>query len=781
MKRFTHLFICAMLLFTVAAAQKKEIAARTSSLINEGWTFSYVADEKAGEAFGNESHIAIPHTWSTYETTRQEHPFIRNPSPKDGDFWWKGWGWYKRNLQISKSQQSKRIIVEFDGVQKYCKVWLNGHLLGEHKGGFTSFYFDLTGFVQSGNNVLTVAVNNQQRDGFSIPPMDAGNWDLYGGIYRDVRLVVTDKLYVPFQGSATHEGGTFITTPVVSDQQGIVHIKTWIKNDFKQAKTCRLKTIITNPKNEIVAEVVTSKIIAPGTLVAIDQQSAPIKKPMLWSPSSPSIYKVHSVIQSEGKVSDIYQSTFGFRWFYWDYTKNRLILNGKELNIQGIMRHQEYPWLGDAIPKWMSRNDLLDIKKNLEMNFYRGTHYSQDPYVYDLCDSLGLMVCEDLPNVKNKPFSTEVQQQQLREMIRRDRNHPSILFWGMGDETDHAANSEWAVKEDTTRIIHARAVVGPSAGKYAVNTDQNVQFGGLLQCTIRGWYNKDVKDFEPESSQHAGNEEWQHARARIKNKVKADERIDMTNLIVWCYADHGCDREYRNSPLLHLNPKGWVDLYRVPKYVYYLYQANHAKKPMIFIHPHNWTARYLGSRRDIIVDSNCDQVRLISEGKDLGVLYPDSNNLQSVVFKNVSVNKGTLIALGYKKGLKVCDTLYMAGPPARLKLSTSHLKLQAAKNEIAILTADVVDAAGHHVIGANPQLHWKVDGPATLVGPDTFTTDTDKQAQMEGTMYIDVPVKNVIRSTGIPGKITVTLLSDGLEKDKIEILVVKKIKDDKEV
>ena len=773
--------LLSLMLFLCASLQAQNSIpgnVRTSTLLNENWKFQYFPDENAAN-WGYEKpgfddskwkDIAAPHTWSTYETTGELHPFIRSAALKDNNHWWTGWGWYRRALMVNRSLSGKKIILEFDGVQKYCKVWINGMLVGEHKGGYTSFYVDITGKVFfDRKNIIAVAANNLQKDSMAIPPMDGGCFDVYGGIYRDVRLVASSKLSIPFQGSSQHEGGTFITTPHLSQEQGVVNIKTFIKNDLSQSKQVRLRSIIVDATNNIVAEISSDKLIPAGKLVEIEQRTGTIKKPKLWSPSTPALYQVYSVVEANGKVEDVYKSSFGFRWYYWDKARSTLVLNGKDIDVQGIMRHQEYPWLGDAIPKWLSRKDLLDIRQNMEMNFYRGTHYTQDSYVYDLCDSLGLMVCEDVPNVKNKAFSEEVQKQQLTEMIRRDRNHPSIIFWSMGDETDHAAHSEWAVEEDTTRVIYARSIVGPSAGNFVDATDKDIQFGGLLQCTVRGWYNKDIKNYEPQSSQLTGTEEWQHTKIMVANPIKANERIDMKNLIIWCYADHGCDREYKNAPILHLNPKGWVDLYRNPKYAYYLYQANHASKPMIFTHPHSWTKKYLGTEQDMIIDANCDSVQLMVGNKSYGTLYPNASNFHCVTFKNIKVTNDDLLAIGFKNGQKVIDSLHMTGDAAILKLSSSHTTLRPAKNEVAILTADILDVKGHHVLGANNTLRWKIEGPATLVGPSEYVSDTDKHEQMEGVMYIDAPVSNVIRCTGKPGKIIVTIESSGLASAKVEI------------
>src|SRR5262245_22045989 len=207
---------------------------RIEKTVNREWVFNYFPDEHADalgcQAPGYEDSawpaIAIPHTWQTFETTGKLHPFIHDANEKDDPYWWRGWGWYRKHFSIAKDQMGRKVFVEFDAVQKYCKVWVNGKPVGDHKGGYDSFYFDVTDLVRfGGDNVLAVAVNVDQNDQFKIPPMSAGNWNTYGGIYRDARVVIKDRLYVPFQGSYKHEGGTFVTTPKVTETGALVRIR----------------------------------------------------------------------------------------------------------------------------------------------------------------------------------------------------------------------------------------------------------------------------------------------------------------------------------------------------------------------------------------------------------------------------------------------------------------------------------------------------------------------------------------------------------------------------
>ena len=773
--RTITLFISFLFSVSIISAQKQQSGIqknkRIEKTINSQWTFNYFPDENADKGYESVAYddsrwpaISLPHTWSTYETTGELHPFIRSAAESDNPYWWTGWGWYRKHFSINPSFPGEKIFIEFEGVQKYCKVWMNGKYLGEHKGGYGSFDFDLTDHIIPGkDNVLAVAVNNKQKDRFKIPPMAAGNFNVYGGIYRDVKLVIKDNLYIPMQGSASHEGGTFITTPVVSEKEGIVRIQTWVQNDYKQSKTCNLNTYIYDASGKMIQVLKSKSTISPGQLYKFDQTSRPVKDPHLWSTNDPYLYKVYSEITDGNIVTDGYTSPLGFRWFHWDYNENFLYVNGKKVIIRGGNRHQEYPWLGDAIPKWITRMDFSDMAENMNYNFMRTAHYPNDKYVYELTDSFGIIIDEESPSIKNQEFSVEVQEQQMKEMIRRDRNHPSIMFWSMGNETNHAVDSKYAIVEDTTRILTARRVLDGSAGAFVKHTDDNLALENLLRCTIRGWYNKDVKNLEPSDSQHSGTEEHQ------QNMLKASGLFGTGNLCTWLYEDHGADREYLNSPMLHVNPKGYVDVYRVPKYAYYFWQATYSEEPMVFIQPHYWRSQYIGQTKDIVVNSNCDNVELLVNGVSKGSLVPGAANFHSVTFKDIRIEKGILKAVAAKNGKTVQSQIVMAGEPAKIFLSGSHRRIIAGRGTVVIVTADIVDSEGNHIYGANNTVTWTVSGPATFSGPAVYESDIKKHHAMEGVWYIDMPVSNVIRSTGKPGKIHITVSASGLASGSFDI------------
>ena len=756
-------------------------ALRVEKTINRDWTFQYLPEPQPNLAPAAPGYddaqwqaIAVPHTWSTFETTRDVHPFIRAANERIDTYWWYGWGWYRKKFSVGTEHAALLVFLEFDGVQKYAKIYLNGELVGEHKGGYTSFSVDITKHVKFGaENVLALQVSNRRDDSFGvIPPSTAGNFDVYGGVYRDVRLVLTDRLHVPFQGSAEHEGGTFVTTPELDAQHAAVRVRTWVRNSYAEPRMTALVTTVRDAENKIVLTATAHATLAPGELHEFDQSVGGIASPRLWSPDSPYLYHVATEVRDGERLSDTFTSPLGLRWFSWNKPEKRLYLNGQKFVLHGTNRHQEFPWLGDAMPKWLHREDLEVIRNGMGLNFQRTAHYPNDPFVYAECDRLGFLLIEEACAIKDIAFGRDIQKQIVQEMIRRDRNHPSIVMWSMGNETNQPADSAWGAAEDPTRLIYLRR--SDNGGDHVDLTDKDIAIENLLRCTARGWLNDDDHDFgaqgsHPSGAQVTGTEEWQHEKTRTSEKLADD------NVVTWLYADHGADREYLNSPLLNINPKGWVDAYRFPKLAFYIWPANFTTKPMAFIHPTWWRPQYLGQRHEIRVDSNCDEVELKLDGHTLGRQTPSADNAHSVVFADVEIRPGTLTLAGRKGGAwlpQPLATLTLAGPSTRLVLTTAQKQISADRAGIAVLKVDAVDETGVHVYGANPPLTWMVSGPGTLVGPDHYETDTKKNGALDGTMYVDLPIANVLRSTATPGEIRVRVSAPGLAPAEITLTSV---------
>ncbi len=743
---------------------------RIEKIINSQWTFNYFPEETADKGYEGDKYddsrwaaISLPHTWMTYETTGELHPFIKNPSEQDNPYWWRGWGWYRKHFSVNTDYSNTKIFIEFEGVQKYCKVWINGIYLGDHKGGYGSFDFDITSFVRQGeDNVLAVAVNNRQNDIFMTPPMEPDEFNVYGGIYRDVTMVIKNKLYIPMQGSASHEGGTYITTPKVTEQEGLARVMTWVQNDYPAQKKCLLRTTVIDASGKPVLTMKKEAIINPGRIFVFDQ-SGSIKNPSLWSVEKPYLYTVISEVTEGTEVLDRYQSPLGFRWFRWNTAESSLYINGKKVIMNGGSLHQEFPWLGDAIPKWITQMDFLDISEKMNYNFLHTSHYPNDKLVYDLADKKGVVIMEESPSIKDHDFSPEIQERQMREMIRRDRNHPSIMFWSVGDNSDNAVDSKYVIAEDTTRIITAGEVTTESDDDYLTQTDLSIPNEKLQLSAVRGWYNRDVKDVFASGPKECGTEEQQ------QDGLKETGLFGKANLVAEVFQDHGSHSEYLNSPIFNVNTDGYVDIYRMPKYSFYFWQAAFYDKPMIFIQPHYWRLQYKGQKKDIVVNSNCEKVELKVNGLSKGILFPADSNSHTVTFKDISVEDAILTAEGTMKGMPVSTRVAMAGEAVRITLSTSQKQIPADRGSVAVITADIVDAKGNHVYGASNTIKWSIKGPAKPAGPLVYESDIDKHNGTEGVWYIDMPVSNIIRSNGKPGKITVQASSGGLVSGNLEI------------
>lgn len=752
---------------------------RISEKLDNDWTFLYAPSTVENKEYlsigyvdNKWSIVHVPHTWMTYETTGDLHPFIMNASESEDAYWWRGWGYYRKTIELDSCLKGKKFFLEFDGVQKYCNIYVNGKKVGFHKGGYNSFSVDITSFIDwtKVGQTIGVSVNGYRRDKWKIPPMTAGNWDVYSGIYRPVRLLIKNDIYIPYQGDSDHEGGTFITTPYVKDNSASIHVSTYVKNDQRKTKKVFLVTAIVDGSDSLLTTLKDSVDLLPGVITKIDQQTSILKGIHYWSDKNPFLYKVKSFVYSDKKLVDCYESPLGIRNFYWNYKTNNLYLNGEKINIRGTNRHQEYPWLGDAIPEWIMLKDLMDIKYGQGINFMRTAHYPQAPIIYDFNNQHGIITVEEVPNIKNIDFDNEVQEQNVRAMIRRDRNNPCIFFWSIGNETSDPADSKWVHEEDTTRIIHARKCEG--GGIYIQHTHQNLDMENLLRITHRGWFtNEDVPSFinsNPKSGQEAGSNMWQYTMAKVLN---GSTRGDLNhNCVAWLYEDHGADRCYKNSILKNMNAKGWVDMYRIPKYIYFLTKANYTDQPFLYIQSAYWRQKYIGQCRTISIDSNCDEIELFIGKQLIGRKKIEKEHFNSVSFNNVQIKKGELKAIGYiHKRPVVTQICKMPGKARRIVLKTTTNCLNDRNDRIAVITAYIVDNNGVVVFDTVPDLSWQVEGEASLVGPSLYKSNLKGLESRSGSGYEAIPVCNVVRGTGNGGEVEVTVTSSGLKTGKIRL------------
>lgn len=406
--------------------------ARSVSSLNRDWKFikqDVSGAQATGYGDGSWSKVNLPHSFDIpyWRDSLAKAPYI---------------GWYRRILPIDASviASKRRIFIEFEAAFQVAKVYVNGTLVGTHKGGYTGFSYDITDQVKAGDNVVAVRLDGSWND--SLAP-HSGEHIFIGGIYRNVNLVITDPVHVPWYG-------TFVTTPLVSSSSATVKVATEIRNDAANDANCTVKSIVLDASGKEVTSFQATGTVKAGTLDTLTQTSATISSPRLWSPSSPNMYKVRTEVYNGTTLVDEFESPLGFRTVEWTKDKG-FLLNGTHLWLQGANVHQDHAGWGDAIANTGSYRDVKLIK-DAGMNFIRGSHYPHSSAFSDACDKLGIALWSEstfwgsmteATGWKSGAYPTGAgvaaafdasALSQLAEMIRIHRNHPSVIIWSMGNE-----------------------------------------------------------------------------------------------------------------------------------------------------------------------------------------------------------------------------------------------------------------------------------------------------------------------------------------------------------
>jgi hypothetical protein len=354
-----------------------------------------------------------------------------------------GYGWYRKRLTVPETWRDRWITLEFEGVFQDAEVFVNGVPVGRHRGGYTGFSIDITAAAKVGENIIAVRVNNLWDP--SLAPR-AGEHVFQGGIYRDVWLVTTDRVHVPWYG-------TRVTTPELSEKSGRVAVETEVRNDSGKPVSLALRTEVLDPAGKVVAVMNDGAgRLDAGALGTVSQLSKPIISPSLWSPETPVLYKVVTTVLANGRAVDRYETGFGFRWFEWTADRG-FFLNGKHRYFKGANVHQDQAGWGDAVSNRAMERDVQTMKY-AGFDFIRGSHYPHDPHFTDATDRIGMLFWSEAPfwgiggfgpdgswmssaypvDPKHRRGFEESVKQQLTDMIRIARNHPSVIVWSMSNE-----------------------------------------------------------------------------------------------------------------------------------------------------------------------------------------------------------------------------------------------------------------------------------------------------------------------------------------------------------
>ncbi|MBB2147450.1 beta-galactosidase GalB [Pedobacter gandavensis] len=814
------------------SAQNKSIT-RMGSMntlsFDQGWSFARYGLQPDGtrkeEPSGLEvssfhdsgwQKLNLPHDWAI------SGPFRIELEGSTGKLPWKGIGWYRKHFTVHQADAGKRVFVDFDGAMANAKIWLNGKYVGTWPYGYSSFRMDLTPFLEFGKeNVLAVRLDTEDWD---------SRWYPGAGIYRHVWLVKTDPVHVG-------HWGTYITTPQVSDQKAVVNIVTTVNNQSLKDEKAIVRTTLyeldklDKPSLQVGVTKDISIDINAGENKGVSSKAI-LLKPKLWSIETPHRYVAKTTIHINGKVVDSYFTPFGVRTIEFT-AKNGFLLNGKRVQIQGTCNHHDLGALGAAF-NLSALTRQLKLLKDMGCNSLRTSHNPPAPELLEMADKMGFLVWDEAfdawekgkrKNDYNKIFD-EWHDKDLTALVHRDRNHPSVFIWSIGNEVMEQQNAE--LTKHLVDIVHRKDPTRPVSNGYN-DPDGGRSSGAVVALDLMGvnyffgqqarwdadprYANKPTLGSETSScvstrgTYYFGGTEyknWQitsydtaspgwgcapdeQFRTNAKYPNLLGEYVwtgfdylgeptpynsDETNLLNFrTDASKKEDLEKQLAAIRKNNPPsrssyfGIIDLAGFPKDRFYSYQAQwRPNLPMAHILPHwNWPER-LDSITPVHVYTSGDEAELFLNGKSLGRKAKTPGKDFRLVWDKVIYQPGVLKVLSYKKGkLWATDVVKTTGAMAKLALSSDRTSTKADKDDLCFITLKVTDKAGLMVPGSNPDIHFSIEGPGEIVATDNGDATSFVSFQShERPAFNGMALLIVKPKKGAKGMITIKAQSDGL-------------------
>lgn len=757
-------------------------ARSTTVSFDAAWRF-HLGDVAGAQAtaFDDSSwtSLDVPHDWSISLPFNQGSPVTFEGGYLDG-----GLGWYRKAFNLPASTSAQRVIVQFDGVYMDSTVYLNGTQVCARPYGYSSFECDLTANARiGGSNVLAVKVNNQTP---------SSRWYSGSGIYRHVWLKTVNAVRVAYTG-------TRVTTPAVSTSSATVNITTTIQNGTSADQTVTLTSSVRNSVGVEVSKATSTPTAISGGKTADIAQTISVSSPKLWSPSSPSMYSVVTTVSVGGAVVDTYTTPFGIRTLAFD-ANTGFSLNGTKLKIQGVCNHHDLGALGSAV-NHRAMEKRLQMLKEMGANAIRTSHNPPAPELLDLADSIGLLVMDEAfdcwyagkHTYDYGRFFRTWANIDIGDMVARDRNHPSVIIWSIGNEIAQASDKATVqqlmtavrAKDDTRPITQGYAAwVGVDAItgiedlvgiNYAPDRYDSVHAANPAYKMIasesssalrsRGVYNSNNNQCNSYDNQAAG---WGHtAETSWKN---VNTRAWIAGEFIWTGFD------YIGEPTPYEWPSkssyfGIIDTANFPKDVFYFYQSkwNATGPAMVHIVPMNWTNWSAGQSVKVLVYTNADSVELFLNGKTLGSKTMTIASIGHLEW-SVPFAQGTLEARATKAGTVVAtDKVMTAGAATALTSKADRTSLIANGRDLSYVEVAIVDAKGVVVPQGNNKIDFAISGPGTLVGLDGGDATNHDSYKGNSHAAFSGKLMAIVRSTSTPGTITLKATSGALTASTIDI------------
>lgn len=777
---------------------------------NDGWKF-HKGDAAGAEAAdfddGGWRTVTLPHDWGI------EGPFDPRWASATG-YLPGGVGWYRKTFQAPASDEPKQIYVHFDGVYCNSEVWINGHLLGRRPNGFVSFRYDLTPHLHvGGQNTLAVRVDHRQ--------FADCRWYTGSGIYRNVYLVVADPLHIALWG-------VFATTPVVTADEAQVRVEVSVQNHSTLAADVRVENTLRDAEGNVVAQASAPASVSPGEERSAESRLE-VTRPRLWSPERPDLYVLRTEIRRDGQVVDAEETRMGIRHFHFDPDQG-FFLNGENLKLKGVCLHDDAGALGVAVPAKVWERRLRRLKA-AGANAVRMAHNPHMPELYDLCDELGFLVQDEAfdewEGGKNKWIEgwnagapgkdgysehfAEWAEIDLRDLIRRDRNHPSIIMWSIGNEIDYPndpythpvldtgtnpqsfgrgfkpdlphADRLGEVARQLVGIVKALDDTRPvTAALAAALISNETEFADAL----------DIVGYNYQEYRYAED----HARYSDRviygseNSIREDawravaDNPFISGQFLWTGIDYL--GEARQWPFRSSTP-GLLDLAGRQKPEYYLRQSLWTAEPMIYLATRDVPDGEAGAspprrRRAepvwdgtpgqpvrVVCFTNCERAELFLNDRSLGVKDRESAE-NGMLFWDVPYEPGTLRAEGGNgDGTAASWTLATAGPPRKLLAEADADVWGADGVDLVHVEVTVTDENGVPVYAADTEIHWTIEGPARLLGLESGDPASHEDYQSDRRKAFHGRLLGYVQSTEESGAVTIRLRAPGLEDATVRV------------
>ncbi|MBF9252849.1 DUF4982 domain-containing protein [Pontibacter sp. 172403-2] len=784
---------------------------RQKLLFNDNWKF-HKGDVSKGEAvsFDDKSwrKVDLPHDWSIEGPFSQEWASATAYLPG-------GIGWYRKSFEVAPELQGRQLYLYFDGVYKNSEVWVNGHSLGKRPNGFIPFQYEVTPYLNpKGRNTVAVRVDHTQ--------FADSRWYTGSGINRNVYLVAVEPVHVSLWGIA-------FTTPEVSAANALANVTVSVANDSKKNTDVQVKTSLTDQQGNVVANAQRQLNVKKGEETKADL-SFQVKEPKLWSVDQPMLYKLQVSLYVNGKKTDDVEEQVGIRSIAFDADKG-FFLNGKNMKLKGVCIHDDAGALGTAVPEEVWERRLITLKE-AGVNSIRMSHNPHADYLYDLCDKLGFLVQDEAfdewETGKNKwiegwnvgtpgkdgyhEYFKEWADKDLGDMILRNRNHPSVIMWSIGNEIDYP-NDPYSHEVLSTgnnpqiygkgyqpnnppasRLSELSTHLVEVARKYDTSRPVTAALAGVVMSNYTDYpkvldivgYNYQEYRYPEDHAKYPGRVIYGSENGMSLNAWAA---VDTNDYISAQYLWTGIDYmgEAGKWPV-RSNGAGLLDLAGFKKPEYFFRQSLWSDAPMIYIGTSeipkkesrgiwshkkadpawNWQA---GDSVRVSCFTNAGEAELFLNDKSLGKKALAQAN-QRVIYWDVVYQPGELSAKAYNAGKEVSShTLVTADKPYAIKATIDRKALSSEKKGLAHVEINVVDKNGNLVYNADNELTVTVEGPAKLLGLESGSHTSHEDYKANKRKVLHGKLLAYIQAAQKPGMVKVTIQSPELKPQTIQIPV----------